>query len=412
MNYSTIKSIATAVLEEIELCVVGVDEQAKYAFDFIVYYIFSFQLAEIIRRFETSVCGDSCIVTGESNCGRNTLYRLAMKDEMDVYVFSGAYLGSDALQLLKNDSEKRRIMIIENADELVSRQKQTFLYTILNTIKIFPWLVFFMVNRQDFVSSLEKRVRSRLPMSRIHFLPAQTINDYTDASAEFLGITRHTDEWRLFITNFLDNQQVKNEFAYMYSLDSSFSTLKKCIAVFLSFLVESNEEEAGNSLILWQNAVQTIMPTEHSITPVIRSLSLCSLCILLCIFRQLRSAPIGASIEYRKVFIEYLRLGNTVDRRICSSEIALYKSIDRLAQLGVLVVDHKTNNLAFSQSVHVIVLQPSLGASTGVDSGIILLESEAKTWIVGDTRLGDVVRHPGCQRYSFSLPQTPSQAVP
>uniref|UniRef100_A0A1I7WPD0 Secreted protein n=1 Tax=Heterorhabditis bacteriophora TaxID=37862 RepID=A0A1I7WPD0_HETBA len=47
-----------------------------------------------------------------------------------------------------------------------------------------------------------------------------------------------------------------------------------------------------------------------------------------------------------------------------------------------------------AHSGHIIVLQPGLGASTGVDCGIVLLESE--------------LTHPGSQRCSLSSTQTSS----
>uniref|UniRef100_A0A1I7XLU8 Secreted protein n=1 Tax=Heterorhabditis bacteriophora TaxID=37862 RepID=A0A1I7XLU8_HETBA len=56
-------------------------------------------------------------------------------------------------------------------------------------------------------------------------------------------------------------------------------------------------------------------------------------------------------------------------------------------------------------------LKSSLGASTGVDCGIILLESEANACTVGNTGLYDVLRHPGNQRCSSSSRQTPSRPV-
>lgn len=40
---------------------------------------------------------------------------------------------------------------------------------------------------QNFITSLEKRVRSRLPMARIVFQPASTLTDYVKAFGSFLG---------------------------------------------------------------------------------------------------------------------------------------------------------------------------------------------------------------------------------
>uniref|UniRef100_A0A1I7WNE4 Peptidase_M14 domain-containing protein n=1 Tax=Heterorhabditis bacteriophora TaxID=37862 RepID=A0A1I7WNE4_HETBA len=64
-----------------------------------------------------------------------------------------------------------------------------------------------------------------------------------------------------------------------------------------------------------------------------------------------------------------------------------------------------------AHSVHVTVLQPSPGTSTGVDCLIILLENEANACTVGNTGLDDVLRHPGNQRCSSSSRQTPSRPV-
>ncbi|KAE9417027.1 hypothetical protein Angca_000214 [Angiostrongylus cantonensis] len=73
-----------------------------------------------------------------------------------------------------------------------------------------------------------------------------------------------------------------------------------------------------------------------------------SLCVLLCVFRRLRSSPVSAAVGYRKIVQDFRRIGNTVDSRVrVTSDLSVYKELDRLVELGILVADPKANNMAF-----------------------------------------------------------------
>ncbi|VDM51940.1 unnamed protein product [Angiostrongylus costaricensis] len=63
-------------------------------------------------------------------------------------------------------------------------------------------------------------------------------------------------------------------------------------------------------------------------------------------------------------FLDFRRIGNTVDSRVrVTSDLSVYKELDRLAELGILVADPKANNMAFrrcSLNVHTKTLDKIL----------------------------------------------------
>ncbi|KAK6058603.1 hypothetical protein COOONC_03823, partial [Cooperia oncophora] len=82
------------------------------------------------------------------------------------------------------------------------------------------------------------------------------------------------------------------------------------------------------------------------------ALSLWSLCVLLCVYRRLRTCPVSATLGYRKIAQEFRRIGNTVDSRVrVPSDLAVYRELDRLVDYGLLITDSKANNRC-SLNVH------------------------------------------------------------
>ncbi|RCN51516.1 hypothetical protein ANCCAN_02182, partial [Ancylostoma caninum] len=54
------------------------------------------------------------------------------------------------------------------------------------------------------------------------------------------------------------------------------------------------------------------------------------------------------SLLYMRNFPDFRRIGNTVDSRVrVPSDLAVYKELDRLVELGLLEADTKANNMVF-----------------------------------------------------------------
>ncbi|PIO62990.1 hypothetical protein TELCIR_15429, partial [Teladorsagia circumcincta] len=153
-------------------------------------------LESVVSRFAASGEGNACVVVGKGESGRTTVVKNAVEEfelSAKLIVVSVAQLGSEknTLQMLTDDKDvKSCVLIIEDADELATRQRQSLLYLLLDTTRKgsdHQWLVFLMVQNQNFITSLEKRVRSRLPMARIVFQPACTLDEYVKVFGSFLG---------------------------------------------------------------------------------------------------------------------------------------------------------------------------------------------------------------------------------
>ncbi|KAK5966420.1 hypothetical protein GCK32_006274 [Trichostrongylus colubriformis] len=273
-----------------------------------------------------------------------------------------AQLGSEknTLQMLTDDKDvKSCVLIIEDADELATRQRQSLLYLLLDTTRKgsdHQWLVFLMVQNQNFITSLEKRVRSRLPMTRIVFQPASTLDDYVNVFGRFLAVegAETSKEWTALIKNFMADAVVLAELNYLYSADNSYTVLKKVTSAFLCLYL-ANESAKPLSELLTE-VVEMIIPRKHSLETIVRSLPMWSLCVLLCVYRRLRSCPVSAALGYRKIAQDFRRIGNTVDSRVrVPSDLAVYRELDRLVDYGLLVADPKANNVVFrrcSLNVH------------------------------------------------------------
>ncbi|WKY00611.1 hypothetical protein Q1695_014994 [Nippostrongylus brasiliensis] len=269
MMAKDLQTSAQHALDRISCILADVDEEKK-------------ALEGVIGRFAASGEGNACVVIGKPDSGRTTAVKNAIERfqlRAKLRVVSVAQLGSEknALQLLTDDEDvKSCVLLIEDADELASRQRQSLLYLLLDTTRKDSdrqWLVFLMVQHQNFVTSLEKRVRSRLPMARIVFRPASSFDDYVSSFGIFLGL---------------------------------------------------EGENMSSALSMW------------------------SLCVLLCVYRRLRSSAVSASVGYRKVVQDFRRIGNTVDSRVrVPSDLSVYREIDRLVEYGILVADSKARNDVF-----------------------------------------------------------------
>ncbi|KHJ82322.1 hypothetical protein OESDEN_17985 [Oesophagostomum dentatum] len=206
-----------------------------------------------------------------------------------------------------------------------------------------------MVQHQNFMTSLEKRVRSRLSTARILFHPAMTVEEYLAAFERFLGKENDdcSREWSKFVGDFVSDPKVTAELNYMFSANSSYMLLKQLTSAFLCLFL--SRTEGTSAAELFAEAVEMIMPSKHESEGKIKSLSMWSLCVLLCVYRRLRSCPQSATVGYRKILQDFRRVGNTVDSRVrVPSDLAVYKELDRLVELGLLEADtSKANNMVF-----------------------------------------------------------------
>ncbi|VDO51836.1 unnamed protein product [Haemonchus placei] len=343
---SDLRESARKVLDDMKCFISGADEEKK-------------ALESIVSRFATSGEGNACVVVGRGESGRTTVVKNAVEEfelSAKLIVVSVAQIGSEknTLQLLTDGEDlKSCILIIEDADELAARQRQSLLYLLLDTTRKgsdHQWLVFLMVQNQNFITSLEKRVRSRLSMARIVFQPASSLDEYIEAFGSFLGKENPevSKEWRNFVMEVTADTAVLAELKYLFSTDNSYAVLKKVTSAFLCLYLANEDATPVSKLVT--DAVEMILPRTHSLEAIVRSLSLWSLCVLLCVYRRLRSCPVSTAVGYRKIAQDFRRIGNTVDSRVrVPSDLAVYRELDRLVDYGLLIADSKANNVVFKR---------------------------------------------------------------
>ncbi|KAK6740555.1 hypothetical protein RB195_008797 [Necator americanus] len=335
---------AQNVLNDMKWFIVDVEEEKRL-------------LEGVVSRFAASGEGTACVVVGEPGSGRTTTVKNAVQQfqlDAELRIISVAQLGSDknALELLTAGKDmKRCVLVVEDADELASRQRQSLLYLLLDTTRKncdHQWMVFLMVQQQNFITSLEKRVRSRLSAARILFHPATTIEDYMTAFWRFLGKEKdeRSEEWKKFVIDLSSDPTVISELNYMFSANGSYFLLKQLTSAFLCLYLTNKGDLAAPEL--FAEAVEMIMPSRHESEYKVKSLSMWSLCVLLCVYRRLRSCPQSATVGYRKILQDFRRVGNTVDSRVrIPSDLSVYKELDRLVELGLLEANTKTTNMVF-----------------------------------------------------------------
>ncbi|RCN51517.1 hypothetical protein ANCCAN_02183, partial [Ancylostoma caninum] len=307
---------AQQVLDNMKWIVVDVDEEKRL-------------LEGVVSRFAASGEGTACVVVGEPCSGRTTTVKGAVEEfqlDAKLQVISVAQLGSDrnALQLLTTGEDmKRCVLVVEDADELATRQRQSLLYLLLDMTRKnndHQWLVFLMVQQQvflsdvkrfyllrqffvpkNFMTSLEKRVRSRLSTARILFHPALKIEDYVAAFEMFLGKATEncSKEWETFVAALISDPSVRTELEYVYSANASYTLLKQLTSAFLCLYLDNVEGAPAGEL--FAEAVEMVMPSKHEAESKVKSLSMWSLCVLLCVYRRLRSCPQSATVGYRKI---------------------------------------------------------------------------------------------------------------
>ncbi|CAJ0600559.1 unnamed protein product [Cylicocyclus nassatus] len=336
---------AQRLLENLDCVLVDTEEEKKL-------------LEGVVSRFANSGEGAACVVVGETGSARTTSVRdavLGFDLDAKLQLISLAHLGSDinALQLLVDATDMNKcVLIVEDADELASRQRQSLLYLLLDMTRrpsSGQWLVFLMVQHQNFIASLEKRVRSRLSTARLLFHPALTIGEYLGAFKTFLSFEQGVGcaDWEDFVHMLFSHPKVIKELNYLYSVNNSYKMLKELTSVFLSLYLANNNCGVPAADI-FAESVEMVMPSKHNLDGIIGSLSTWTLCALLCVYRRLRLCPQCATVGYRKILQDFRRLGNTVDSRVrVPSDLAVYKELDRLVDLGLLESDTKADNMVF-----------------------------------------------------------------
>ncbi|GMR44192.1 hypothetical protein PMAYCL1PPCAC_14387, partial [Pristionchus mayeri] len=349
----------------------GVDEQLKSLGD----------LMSAVRGGK----GGSVIVYGQEESGRSAVIDRALEQHANGVHTQHLWLSrlgteTNALQTLLDSeaSKEPRIIVVDSADDLVCKSKQALLYRLLDRAKTGPWLVLLIITNQDMISSLEKRVRSRLPNARVFTGEAIGEEEWSRLFEALLTEEKRKEEgkkvaakskskkgketkseegkdengakWAEFVNRFLADEKVQRLVLRLYEYSGQLAVAKRVLNTWLMVLNASDVEEAMNpvadvvhsqssfrhAIDDFCRAVEMTVPLREEMKMKISDLTHRSFCVLAAAARRIRCNPTG-TFAYGKIAIDFIHQCNHVDRRMLpDSELQTFKELDRLCDSGLL----------------------------------------------------------------------------
>ncbi|GMS80845.1 hypothetical protein PENTCL1PPCAC_3020, partial [Pristionchus entomophagus] len=389
------EAVISLVQERIHTQLFGVDEQLKCLGD----------LLDSVRDGQ----GGSIIVYGQEEDGRSAIVHHALEKHAHGVITHHLWLSrfgteSNALQTLLDSeaSKEPRIIVVDSADDLVCKSKQALLYRLLDRAKTGPWLVLLIITNQDMISSLEKRVRSRLPNTRIFtgeaieeeqwagffesLMEREKKEDKSSSSKskkakKVKEVREEEGKWAEFIKKFLADEEVKREQRILYKYSGHIAVVKRAINMWLVVVEAEDVEQAVNPDLDidvsrsafrrvvddFRRVVEATVPSRDEVATAMNNLSRRSFCVLTAAARRLRCDPSG-TIPYGKIAVDFIHQCNSVDRRMLPySELQTFKELDRLCEVGLLAAvgssSHSFRQIALSCPLTLLLSNIRVGCS-------------------------------------------------
>uniref|UniRef100_A0A914E2G1 Origin recognition complex subunit 4 n=1 Tax=Acrobeloides nanus TaxID=290746 RepID=A0A914E2G1_9BILA len=261
---------------------------------------------------------------------------------VDVF-FVDAYLHSEtqASKIYDSDMESNtaRIVVVDRFENYALKAKQQLLYRMLDASRNYPWFVICVSSREDCMSLLEKRVRSRLSNLRIRFSYNISKDSYLEGSLQLLSIFNQKDtKWDRHIKKLLDSSKVQSELENLSQITSGFESLRKVVVMYAHYV--SKLDDIGDHAVcesLFLKCIRLIYRADE-MDPILEGLNLRELCLLNCLIR-LTNRERKMDCSFKKIVTEYISFANQYDNMMKVENTILYKDLNELCNSGILVLD-------------------------------------------------------------------------
>ncbi|CAJ0942799.1 unnamed protein product, partial [Mesorhabditis belari] len=329
------------------------------------------RLEQLFARFLKDGQGESIVIAGPRQSGRSTAIEKALNKTpgnkkvvvMDVWLMGAEarklnnFLDSQASEDEENSPVGRKskgrtaktksainknvektIIVVRGVDELVARSKQALLYRLLNATRTQPWLVLLIVNRQDFVMSLEKRIRSRISSKKMQFGSMTNFDVYFRSCGELLGPLLKRKSWKM--EKVLSDKNIKALFKGLFQIDPSVIRLKSILSIWVENILSNPDLNVQQQADFLDNAIKFSLEINSRLLPNILALSTRTHALILCILRRARYQMDDGRISYWRIITDYKQMCKAAsnDRLSVTNDVELYKELDQLCELRIIDV--------------------------------------------------------------------------
>ncbi|CAJ0586517.1 unnamed protein product, partial [Mesorhabditis spiculigera] len=317
---------------------VGVDEQIM-------------QITAYFTDFHAGESGDSMIVCGPPKSGRRSAITQAWEEasqscsKLKLQFIDGheADMRNNTEFLSRIDDAKKAaknkvILVVRGADALV-KSNESLLYALLDLSRSGRnFFIVLVVCHQDFVMSVEKRIRSRLSSKKVNFPGRQqALQEFLKNYEKLLAADPVLGKLKALksdpkILALLEDCHVKN--------CTSFYRLKRALALLRAEVLE-NEDPTQKGLIAaacyW---LKLTNGWDDELLQQLEGLPRQATALLLCAVRRANAKGYEAPITYQRIVKDYLLMANTVNNtfRDTSDGFLRYKELDRLNEMRLIIV--------------------------------------------------------------------------
>ncbi|CAJ0570893.1 unnamed protein product, partial [Mesorhabditis spiculigera] len=238
----------------------------------------------------------------------------------------------------KKAAKNKVILVVRGADALV-KSNESLLYALLDLSRSGRnFFIVLVVCHQDFIMSVEKRIRSRLSSKKVNFPGRQqALQEFLKNYEKLLAADPVLGKLKALksdpkIVALLEDCHVKN--------CTSFYRLKRALALLRAELLE-NEDPTQKALIAaacyW---LKLTNGWDDELLQQLEGLPRQATALLLCAVRRANAKGYEAPITYQRIVKDYLLMANTVNNtfRDTSDGFLLYKELDRLNEMRLIIV--------------------------------------------------------------------------
>ncbi|KAL7076694.1 hypothetical protein ACQ4LE_003603 [Meloidogyne hapla] len=330
--------------------IVGLDEQQKH-------------LEKILLEFGRTGLGGSCLICGRKRSGKSLVLDQIIKrhfipsdvrivnadgEKCSSFAASAKILQKHGLDIGNFDEEKYKKEIIESNNKILfvvdhfesfaKKNNQVFLYSLLNGCQRLPWFVILIGNTENGLSILEKRVRSRLSKIYIYFNAQLPLEEFKSG---FFQLLRYTQIPKNIIKKLENESSIDKMLQKLFERVGMIAWLKKLVALYE--MVYTRIGKMPDPVSSLNYCLEAIL-CENEQNRLLNKLSVRQLILLNCVAKLDGRNNRICEFNYREIINEYYRFSNENKNSMRVSDIVLYKDLQELVDLDLLVIAKKVDN--------------------------------------------------------------------
>uniref|UniRef100_A0A7E4ZTE0 ORC4_C domain-containing protein n=1 Tax=Panagrellus redivivus TaxID=6233 RepID=A0A7E4ZTE0_PANRE len=322
----------SALINAIEDSLIGLDNQLE-------------SLTNVFDRFVVSKEGCSCLLLGPPQSGKTAMInqvRQKVYPSSNVVIIDGFFCDDAAgTNLLGDDFENQKLIIVDNFEQFTQRNRQQLLYTIINKACASKCLVIFCSRDMTATDNVEKRVRSRMGNLKIFSTTDEVVEPIEALRALLLPKSWKCDNkdakkaWESLIDDVTSRGVVIRDVERVVasSAGGGFSKLKRFASLFAEYYFETDIIPADADIL---RQLERIVPRNSNMVEYVEDLEVHEAFILELI-RRLSKRSGNPHVPYLNVFQNF----NLVFRAMHQpprAKTLVYFYLDKLIQKGAIEV--------------------------------------------------------------------------